>query len=159
MLDAGVPISAPVAGVSVGLASNKLLLDITGTEDHFGQMDCKVCGTFGGITAIQCDVKEPVDLNVVIDGLKLAKQGRHAILREMDAACVDTLGGLFPRSTMKRTAPRVEVIQYDPNRKRDLIGPGGSVLRQLEDRFNVTLDLSQEGRCRELWMMTHFWWW
>lgn len=151
MLDAGVPITAPVAGVSVGLTpgSNKLLLDITGTEDHFGNMDCKVCGTYEGITAIQCDVKEPVDLDVIIDGLKLAKHGRDAILREMESACQDVLGGLRPRSNMKSTAPRVEVIKYDPNRKRDLIGPGGSVIRQLEDRFNVNLDLSQEGRCRK----------
>lgn len=151
MLDAGVPIAAPVAGVSVGLASgsNKLLLDITGTEDHFGNMDCKVCGTFGGITAIQCDVKEPVQLEVIVDGLNLSKHGRHAILREMDAHCKDTLGGLVPRSATKSTIPRIEIIQYDPNRKRDLIGPGGSVIRQLEDRFNVDLDLSQEGRCRE----------
>lgn len=112
-----------------------------------GNMDCKVCGTFGGITAIQCDVKTPVELKVIVDALNLAKHGRHAILREMDVACRETFGGLVPRSQMKSTAPRVEVITYDPNRKRDLIGPGGSVLRQLEDRFNVTLDLSQDGRC------------
>ncbi|KAL3800161.1 hypothetical protein HJC23_001082 [Cyclotella cryptica] len=149
LLDAGVPLIAPVAGVSVGLASDSdtLLLDITGTEDHFGNMDCKVCGTIGGITAIQCDVKNPLELEVIINALNLAKEGRHTILQEMENACVESLGGLIPRASMKSTAPRVEVIRYDPNRKRDLIGPGGSVLRQLEDRFNVTLDLSQEGRC------------
>jgi polyribonucleotide nucleotidyltransferase len=112
-----------------------------------GNMDCKVCGTTGGITAIQCDVKTPVELDVIIGALDLAKHGRDAILTEMDKLCKDTLGGLMPRSTMKTTAPRVEIISYDPVRKRDLIGPGGSVLRQLEDRFNVTLDLSQDGRC------------
>ena len=112
-------------------------------------MDCKVCGTYGGITAIQCDVKNPVGLEVIIDALNLAKQGRQAILKEMENACMDSLGGLIPRASMKNTAPRVEIIRYDPNRKRDLIGPGGSVLRQLEDRFNITLDLSQEGRCCE----------
>ena len=83
-------------------------------------------------------------MKIITDALNLAKHGRHAILREMDHSCKKTLGGLIPRSTMKSTAPRVEVISYDPNRKRDLIGPGGSVLRQLEDRFNVTLDLSQD---------------
>ena len=114
-----------------------------------GNMDCKVCGTFGGITAIQCDVKTPVEARVIIEALNLAKYGRHAILRKMDEACKVTFGGLVPRTTMKSTAPRVEIITYDPNRKRDLIGPGGSVLRQLQDRFNVTLDLSQEGRCCE----------
>lgn len=112
-------------------------------------MDCKVCGTFGGVTAIQCDVKNPIKLDAIINALDLAKQGRHAILNEMNTACLESLGGLIPRSEMKSTAPRVEVIKYDANRKRDLIGPGGTVLRQLEDRFNVNLDLSQEGRCCE----------
>ena len=108
-----------------------------------------MCGTIGGITAIQCDVKNPIELDVIINALNLAKQGRHSILQEMENACIESLGGLIPRSSMKSTAPRVEVIRYDPNRKRDLIGPGGSVLRQLEDRFNITLDLSQEGICCE----------
>ena len=121
-----------------------------------GNMDCKVCGTYGGITAIQCDVKTAVEAQVIIEALNLAKYGRHAILRKMDAACKDIFGGLVPRTTMKSTAPRVEVITYDPNRKRDLIGPGGSVLRQLQDRFNVSLDLSQDGRCCECLYFTDF---
>ncbi|KAL7546837.1 hypothetical protein ACHAWF_010167 [Thalassiosira exigua] len=149
LLDAGVPLVAPVAGVSVGLApgSEELLLDITGTEDHYGDMDFKICGTRGGITAMQLDVKRPLPVETVLAALDLAKEGRIAILGAMEKECGDTLPGLNPRAFMKSTAPRIEVIRFDPNRKRDLVGPGGAVLRQLEDRFDVSLDLSQEGRC------------
>lgn len=97
---------------------------------------------YDGITAMQLDVKQALPLETVVKALDLAKEGRRAILNAMERQC-----GLQPRTSMKSTAPRVEVIQFDPNRKRDLIGPGGSVLRQLEDRFNVSLDLSQEGQC------------
>ncbi|KAL9180681.1 LOW QUALITY PROTEIN: hypothetical protein ACHAXT_011134 [Thalassiosira profunda] len=149
LLDAGVPMIAPVAGVSVGLApgSNELLLDITGTEDHYGDMDFKICGTHGGITAMQLDVKQPLPLENLLAALDLAKEGRRAILNAMENECRSTLPGLHPRPSLKSTAPRVEVIAFDPNRKRDLVGPGGAVLRQLEDRFDISLDLSQEGRC------------
>lgn len=144
LLDAGVPLVSPVAGVSVGIApsSKELLLDITGTEDHYGDMDFKVCGTYGGITAMQLDVKRPIPVETLLDALDLAKEGRRAILHAMANE-----SGLQPRDSLKSTAPRVEVITFDPNRKRDLVGPGGTVLRQLEDRFDVSLDLSQEGRC------------
>mmetsp|Transcript_30623 Transcript_30623/g.64788 ORF Transcript_30623/g.64788 Transcript_30623/m.64788 type:complete len:1530 (+) Transcript_30623:69-4658(+) len=149
LLDAGVPLVSPVAGVSVGLApsSDELLLDITGTEDHYGDMDFKICGTYGGITAMQLDVKRPLELDTVTNALDLAKEGRQAILNAMENECKNTLPGLQPRISMKSTAPRVEIVRFDPNRKRDLIGPGGAVLRQLEDRFRITLDLSQDGQC------------
>lgn len=110
-------------------------------------MDFKIGGTNGGVTAMQLDVKRPLPLDVIIGALDLARDGRRAILNEMENECRQTLNGLRPRSSLKASAPRVEVIKFDPNRKRDLIGPGGSVLRQLEDRFEVSLDLSQEGRC------------
>lgn len=166
MLDAGVPISHPVAGVSVGAVEREereekdeegrsayeLLLDITGTEDHHGLMDFKVAGTRGGVTAMQLDVKKPLPLDVLIDALDVARDGRNVVLDEMSIRANATSGGsigrdLSPRPTLKDSAPRVVVIEFDPLRKRDLIGPGGSVLRQLEDRFDVDLDLSQEGRC------------
>ena len=139
LLDAGIPLIAPVAGVSIGLApsSNELLLDITGTEDHYGDMDCKICGTNGGITAMQLDVKRPLSLDILLGALDLAKDGRRAILNAMESECNNSFPGLHPRASMKITAPRVEIIKFDPNRKRDLIGPGGAVLRQLEDRFNI----------------------
>lgn len=95
---------------------------------------------------MQLDVKRPLPVEKLLDALDLAKEGRQAILNAMENECKSTLPGLHPRTSMKSTAPRVEVIKFDPNRKRALIGPGGSVLRQLEDRFDVSLDLSQEGR-------------
>lgn len=166
LMDAGVPLLAPVAGVSVGLAleeeddfegdkettddkkNYELLLDITGTEDHYGAMDFKIAGTFAGVTAFQLDVKKPIPLSVVPEALELAKSGRQAMLKEMNVQCKDTvLQGLKSRRTLKDTTPRVEVVRFDPQRKRDLIGPGGAVLRQLEDRYDVSVDLTQEGQC------------
>jgi len=166
LLDAGVPIVAPVAGVSVGLAlmmeddgisssehtdvppSYELLLDITGTEDHYGIMDFKIAGTTVGVTALQLDVKRPIPLAILPQALELARSGRQAMLSEMDSQCKETvLEGLKPRLVLKDCAPRVEIVRFDPQRKRDLVGPGGAVLRQLEDRYDVEVDLTQEGQC------------
>lgn len=157
LLDAGVPISAPVAGVSVGLvqdASNKshqLLLDISGTEDHYGLIDFKVAGTSDKVTALQLDVKQPVSLSIVADALQLAKEGRVAILEEMrvqsDSSSDGVIVGLSPRPELKPSAPRSSVVKFDPARKKDLLGRGGVVIRQMEERFNVSLDLTQEGQC------------
>lgn len=165
LLDAGVPISYPVAGVSVGFAAaddfaddnesvssrSGLLLDITGTEDHYGAMDFKIGGTKDGVTALQLDVKRPLPLEVIGQALDLAKAGRNAMLDEMsvlsDESSCGIISHLSPRDALKESAPRVAVVRFDPLRKRDLIGPGGAVLRQLEDRFGVSLDLTQEGQC------------
>lgn len=165
LLDAGVPISYPVAGVSVGLAvndSNKdsgvgqvdasgLLLDITGTEDYLGACDFKIAGTKDGVTALQLDVKRPLPMEAMVQALELANAGRNAMLDEMNVLSDETSCGIIsqlsPRPALKESAPRVAVVRFDPLRKRDLIGPGGAVLRQLEDRFGVSLDLTQEGQC------------
>ncbi|KAG7361402.1 3' exoribonuclease family, domain 1 [Nitzschia inconspicua] len=154
LLDAGVPIKAPAAGVSIGLAnngSNELLVDLTGTEDHYGLMDFKIAGTEENVTAFQLDVKQPLPLSVVTEALELARQGRIEILKEMNVQSEKTsdgaVSGLRPRSELKPTAPRVEIVRFDPVRKKDLLGPGGVVIRQMEDRFNVSLDLTQEGQC------------
>lgn len=154
LLDAGVPINAPAAGVSVGFASGdngELLLDLTGTEDHYGQMDFKIAGTENNVTAFQLDVKQPLPLTVVTDALELARTGRIEILKEMKLQAEKTSKGalseLLPRAELKPTAPRVEIVRFDPLRKKDLLGPGGVVIRQMEDRFNVSLDLTQEGQC------------
>ncbi|MGK3734478.1 MAG: polyribonucleotide nucleotidyltransferase [Bacillariaceae sp.] len=156
LLDAGVPITAPVAGVSVGLVQDKhnnshqLLLDITGTEDHFGIIDFKVAGTREKVTAFQLDVKDALSFSVIADALNLAKVGRNAILDEMKAQSNTSSKGdildLSPRPEPKATAPRCSVVKFDPARKKDLLGPGGVVIRQMEDRFNVSLDLTQEGK-------------
>mmetsp|Transcript_9564 Transcript_9564/g.10989 ORF Transcript_9564/g.10989 Transcript_9564/m.10989 type:complete len:1011 (-) Transcript_9564:405-3437(-) len=155
LLDAGVPITAPVAGVSVGLvkdgSNNSLLLDITGTEDHFGLMDFKVAGTKESITAFQMDVKKALPFTLIEDALNLAKEGRSIILEEMSIQSKISSKGditdLSSRPEPKNTAPRSSVVTFDPSRKKDLLGPGGVVIRQMEDRFNVSLDLTQEGQC------------
>lgn len=157
LLDAGVPLLAPVAGVSVGLALGdtpseySLLLDITGTEDHYGCMDFKIAGTTDGVTALQLDVKSPLPMKILKEALHLAREGRVVMLEEMKQLAKNSSAGviskLYPRLTLKDSAPRVEVVRFDPMRKKDLIGPGGAVLRQLEDRFDVSLDLTQEGQC------------
>jgi polyribonucleotide nucleotidyltransferase len=158
LLDAGVPVTAPVAGVSVGLAkdevnsnSYQLLLDITGTEDYYGSMDFKIAGTDSQVTAFQLDVKKPLSLSIVSEALDLAKDARVLILQEMESQSRISSSGviseLLPRSELKASAPRVEVVRFDPMRKKDLLGPGGAVIRQMEDRFNVSLDLTQEGQC------------
>ncbi|GKY97292.1 hypothetical protein MPSEU_000687600 [Mayamaea pseudoterrestris] len=150
LLDAGVPLLMPVAGISVGAVTSgdkyALMLDITGTEDYYGAMDLKVAGTPLGVTALQLDVKQPLSVQVIVDALYLAQRGRQSILQEMQAQSMN-LGGLKPRAELKESAPRVEVIHFDPQRKRDAVGPGGIVLRQIEDRYGVSLDLTQEGRC------------
>jgi polyribonucleotide nucleotidyltransferase len=149
LMDAGVPLRLPVAGASVGVAKDdddryRCLIDITGTEDHYGLMDMKVAGTSPGITALQLDVKEPLPLDVVLDALVLAKSGREAILSEKEKL---QGGTLLPRPSPKASAPRATIVRFDPQRKRDLVGPGGAVLRQMEDRYGVSLDLTQEGQC------------
>lgn len=114
-------------------------------------MDMKVGGTGDGVTALQLDVKRPLPLAVIADALDLASAGRNVMLNEMSALSEEASCGIVtnlqPRPFLKESAPRVSVVRFDPLRKRDLIGPGGAVLRQLEDRYGVSLDLTQEGQC------------
>jgi polyribonucleotide nucleotidyltransferase len=111
-------------------------------------MDFKIAGTPYGVTAMQLDVKHPLPLSIVMEAIYLARDGRNVILETMMEQTQNTvLGGLKPRTTTKESAPSVEVVRFDTMRKRDLIGPGGAVLRQIEDRYGISLDLSQEGRC------------
>jgi polyribonucleotide nucleotidyltransferase len=158
LLDAGVPIKAPVVGLSVGLAKRRgederyqLMLDITGTEDHFGGMDFKIAGTYDEVTAVHLDVHEPLPHTIIFDALRLAKDSRGVLLDEMQTQAALSSSWIIrnykPRPELKPSAPRVEVVRFDPMRKKDLLGPGGTVIRQMEDRFNVSLDLTQEGQC------------
>jgi len=152
LLDAGVPLTAPVCGVSVGGTVHDhpgLMLDITGTEDHYGVMDFKIAGTSDGVTAFQLDVKRPLSQSTVAEALMLARDGRREMLADMGNQMESMNGfkGLRPRAELKHSAPHVEIIRYDAQRKRDLVGPGGIILRQLEERYQVSLDLSQEGQC------------
>lgn len=110
-------------------------------------MDFKIAGTRRGVTAVQLDVKQPVPVDILVQGLNLAKSGRIGILDAMQRQSKLAFGGYFCRPEPKQSAPRVEVVRFDPQRKRDLVGPGGVILRQLEDRYGVSLDLTQEGQC------------
>lgn len=110
-------------------------------------MDFKIAGTLKGVTAVQLDVKQPLPIEVLIKALHLAKSGREAMLKLMQDQTFDAFGGFYCRPELKQSAPRVEVVRFNPLRKRDLVGPGGIVLRQLEDRYGVSIDLTQEGQC------------
>jgi polyribonucleotide nucleotidyltransferase len=139
LLDAGTPKNFPVAGVSVGYYAvsdsedddasqtdaSGLLLDITGTEDHYGAMDFKIAGTEDGVTALQLDVKRPLPMEVMVQALDLGNAGRNAMLNEMavlsDAASCGIISHLSPRSLLKDSAPRVAIVRFDPLRKRDLV--------------------------------------
>ena len=116
-------------------------MKLTGSEDHYGGMDFKVAGTRDEVTAVQLDVKysEGIPIDVLCEAVVKARDGRHRILDEM--ASVQT------RASIKDSAPPVEAVQYDPASKKDLVGPGGAVMKQLEEAYGVDLDLSQEGQC------------
>jgi len=150
MLDAGVPLRAPVAGIAMGLIEDQgrtaILSDILGDEDHLGDMDFKVAGTRDGITALQMDIKiRSVDWDVMERALEQARQGRLWILDRMDEETQGELGGLRPRSEMSPYAPRVDVLQIKPDRIRDVIGPGGRVIRAIQETTGVKVDVEDSG--------------
>ncbi|QOV88230.1 polyribonucleotide nucleotidyltransferase [Humisphaera borealis] len=144
LMDAGVPISKPVAGISIGLVKegNKqvLLTDIIGEEDHFGDMDFKVCGTKDGITAIQLDIKiEGIGHDVVRDSLHRAKEARLVILDKM----AQTLGK--PRAKISEYAPRLLTIKIDPEKIGKIIGPGGKNIKALQADTGAQIDIEDDG--------------
>src|SRR6266404_1659387 len=129
LMDAGVPLKAPVAGVAMGLVmeGNKyaILTDIAGAEDHYGDMDFKVTGTRNGITALQMDIKiAGINAQILADALQQAKDGRLYILEKMDAV-IST-----PRAEINQYAPRILTIQIPVDKIREVIGPGGKVIRE-----------------------------
>lgn len=144
MMDAGVPIKAPVAGIAMGLIKEDdrvaILSDILGTEDHLGDMDFKVAGTRNGITALQMDIKiKGLAKEVMETALAQAKEGRMHILDEMDKA-LDTT-----RPEMSKYAPRITTIKVPVDKIRDVIGPGGKVIRDIIDRTGVQIDINDDG--------------
>ena len=144
MMDAGVPVSAPVAGIAMGLISDgkrfRVLSDILGDEDHLGDMDFKVTGTREGITAIQMDIKlDGLPREVLDTALEQAKAGRLHILDRMCA----TLEA--PRPELAPTAPRIVSIKVKPDRIRDIIGPGGKTIRAIQDETGAHVDVSDDG--------------
>ncbi len=144
LMDAGVPIKAPVAGVAMGLVLEgnrfQVLSDILGDEDHLGDMDFKVAGTSDGITALQMDIKvEGITPEIMKVALSQAREGRLHILGEM-AKVLRT-----PREKMSEWAPSIITIKIDPEKIRDVIGKGGAVIRQITEETGTTIDIENDG--------------
>ncbi|MCH9026733.1 MAG: polyribonucleotide nucleotidyltransferase [Proteobacteria bacterium] len=144
LMDAGVPVKAPVAGVAMGLIKEGdkyvVLTDILGDEDHLGDMDFKVAGTTDGITALQMDIKiDGITRDIMEGALAQAKDGRLHILGEM-AKVIDQ-----PRKEMSEWAPSIITMHIDPEKIRDVIGKGGSVIRQITEETGATIDIENDG--------------
>ena len=145
LLDAGVPIKAPVAGIAMGLikSENKvaILSDIQGLEDHLGDMDFKVSGTEKGITAIQMDIKiSGIDRNILQNALSKAREGRLYILNKMN----ETISK--PRESLSPYAPRILTMEVHPDKIRDVIGPGGKTINKIIDETGVKIDIEDDGK-------------
>lgn len=144
LMDAGVPIKAPVAGIAMGLIEQEgnvaILSDILGLEDHLGDMDFKVAGTAQGITAIQMDIKTTgVSDTIMSRALEQARQGRLHILEAMDSI----LKG--PREALSTHAPRILTLKVHRDKVREVIGPGGKTIRGIIETTGVTIDVSDDG--------------
>ncbi|MCP3806090.1 polyribonucleotide nucleotidyltransferase [Paenibacillus sp. S33] len=145
MMDAGVPIKAPVAGVAMGLIKDgdhvSVLTDIQGMEDHLGDMDFKVAGTAEGVTAIQMDIKiNGIDRQILQDALKQAKEGRLFILSKMMEAIQK------PREQLSPYAPKIMTMHINPDKIRDVIGAGGKIINKIIEETGVKIDIEQDGR-------------
>ncbi|GMA47795.1 polyribonucleotide nucleotidyltransferase [Tetragenococcus muriaticus] len=144
LMDAGVPIKAPVAGIAMGLVSDgenyTILTDIQGMEDHLGDMDFKVAGTKDGITALQMDIKiQGITEQILREALAQAKQARMEILQELTTTIAQ------PREELSDYAPKIEMISIDPEKIKDVIGKGGDVINGIIDETGVKIDIDQEG--------------
>src|SRR5262249_34148952 len=154
LMDAGVPITAPVAGIAMGLIEEgdrvAILSDILGDEDHLGDMDFKVAGTRDGVTAVQMDIKvRSGDWAVMERALEQARQGRLHILDRMEAETSSELGGAFrARGEVASHAPRMSALWIKPDRIRDVIGPGGRVIRAIQDATGAKIDIEDNGQVR-----------
>ena len=144
LMDAGVPLKAPVAGVAMGLVMEgdnfAVLTDIAGAEDHYGDMDFKVAGTSDGIVALQMDIKQPnVSFEVIEKALEQANKARLSIL--------DTMSGTIsqPRDEMSPHAPRIHKVMIPVNKIRDVIGPGGKIIKGIVEQTGAKVDVSDDG--------------
>ncbi|HKY07393.1 MAG TPA: polyribonucleotide nucleotidyltransferase [Candidatus Binatia bacterium] len=147
LMDAGVPVVAPVAGIAMGLIKEgehvRVLSDILGDEDHLGDMDFKVAGTAEGVTSLQMDIKiSGVNREVMQQALRQAKEGRLHILGIMNK----TLGG--PRTNVSGHAPRIVTLKVKPDKIREIIGPGGKVIRGIIEATGVKMDVEDDGTVR-----------
>jgi polyribonucleotide nucleotidyltransferase len=145
LMDAGVPVKAPVAGVAMGLVMEDkkyaILTDIAGAEDHYGDMDFKVAGTREGITALQMDIKVTgLNAQILAEALEQARKGRMFILDKMNEVISE------PRQEISKYAPRIVTMQINPDKIRDVIGPGGKVIRGIQEKTGAKIDISDDGR-------------
>jgi polyribonucleotide nucleotidyltransferase len=144
MMDAGVPLPAHVGGVAMGLVKEgdqyAVLTDIAGAEDHYGDMDFKVAGTREGITGLQMDIKVPnVTAALMKEALEQARRGRLYILDRMDEALSS------PRTSISKYAPRIYTMNIPQDKIRDVIGPGGKVIRGIIEQTGVKIDVEDDG--------------
>jgi polyribonucleotide nucleotidyltransferase len=147
LMDAGVPVKAPVAGVAMGLVKEgdefAVLTDILGDEDHLGDMDFKVAGTEHGISALQMDIKiQGITREIMDIALEQARDARLHILGEMNGVICT------PREEMSEWAPTIMTFKIDPEKIRDVIGKGGSVIRAMTEETGATIDIEQDGTVR-----------
>ena len=145
LLDAGVPIKAPVAGIAMGLIKEgdkiAILADIQGMEDHLGDMDFKIAGTEEGITAMQMDIKiSGIDERVLEEALEKAREGRLFILNKMN----ETIS--TPRENVSSYAPKIYTLNVNPDKIRDIIGPGGKIINKIIDETGVKIDIEDSGK-------------
>lgn len=145
LMDAGVPIKAPVSGVAMGLIKEgndySILTDIQGMEDALGDMDFKVAGTKNGVTAIQMDIKIPgIDRNILKDALEQARKGRLFIMDKMLEVISE------PRPELSPYAPRIITTTIDPDKIREVIGPGGKMIKKIIEETGVQIDIEDDGR-------------
>ncbi|SEN34143.1 polyribonucleotide nucleotidyltransferase [Paenibacillus sp. OV219] len=144
MMDAGVPIKAPVAGIAMGLIKDgdhfSILSDIQGMEDHLGDMDFKVAGTAAGVTAIQMDIKiNGIDRAILSQSLEQAREGRMHILGKMNEVMAT------PRTSLSKYAPKIVIMKIHPDKIRDVIGSGGKIINKIIDETGVKIDIEQDG--------------
>lgn len=144
MMDAGVPLKAPVAGIAMGLIKKgehySILTDIQGMEDHLGDMDFKVAGTAKGVTALQMDIKiDGLSRNILEEALTQAKVGRMHILESMLATLSE------PREKLSEFAPKIVIVKINPDKIRDVIGPGGKQINKIIEETGVKIDTEQDG--------------
>jgi polyribonucleotide nucleotidyltransferase len=145
LMDAGIPVKAPVAGIAMGLVkegkSFAILTDIMGDEDHLGDMDFKVAGTKNGITALQMDIKiTSITFEIMKLALAQAREGRHHILDKMMKAIKG------PRKELSKYAPTITTIEINPKKIREVIGSGGSVIRSITEKTNTKIDIEDDGK-------------
>ncbi len=145
LMDAGIPISAPVAGVAMGLIKEgekfRVLTDIQGLEDHLGDMDFKLAGSRKGVTALQMDIKvKGLSLEILREVIQQAKKGRLFILEQMEQVISDSRKEVSPH------APKIVILQINPEKIRDVIGAGGKTIRKITEQTNVEINIDDDGK-------------